>query len=105
MSKIYRVLGKKGRITIPFDIRMRQRFAFNDVVSFEEQDDHTVIIRREKICDHCKTQAGKAIKPAKPLKTVEKETSLLDIINTLDVHENKVLLKYLARQLADVEES
>ena len=103
--KINKILGKRGRITIPYEIRLKMGFKYNDVVSFEEQDNNTVIIRREKICDHCKTQAGKAIKPAKPLKTVEKETSLLDIINTLDVHEKKVLLKYLARQLADVEES
>ncbi len=103
--KIYRILGKMGRITIPFEIRMRQRFAFNDVVSFEEQDDHTVVIRREKVCDHCNTKNGKTSKAIKTVKTVEKETSLLDIINTLDVHEKKALLKYLARQLANVEES
>ena len=65
--KIYRILGKMGRITIPFEIRMRQRFAFNDVVSFEEQDDHTVVIRREKVCDHCNPKNGK---PSKAIKTV-----------------------------------
>ena len=105
MSKIYRVLGKKGRITIPFDIRMRQKFAFNDVVSFEEQDDQTVVIRREKICDHCSSKRGQSPKAPKHVKTVEKETSLLDIINSLSVYEKKMMLKYLARQLADVEES
>ena len=29
-------------------------FAYNDVLSFTEQDDRTVIVRREKICDNCK---------------------------------------------------
>lgn len=92
MNKIYRILGKKGRITIPFEIRMRQRFASNDVVSFEEKDDHTVIIRREKICDHCKTDA------------VEKEASLFDVINSLKPSEQKAVFKYLARKLSDSEE-
>ena len=92
MNKIYRILGKKGRITIPFEIRMRQRFASNDVVSFEEKDDHTVIIRREKICDHCKIDA------------VEKEASLLDVINSLKPSEQKAVFKYLAHKLADSED-
>ena len=105
MSKIYRVLGKMGRITIPFEIRMRQRFAFNDVVSFEEQEDHSVVIRREKICDHCNSKSEKIAKSERKIRTVKKEASILDVVNTLDTQEKKALLKYLARQLADVEES
>ena len=34
MLKIYRVLGKKGRITIPYEIRQRIGFRHNDVLSF-----------------------------------------------------------------------
>lgn len=37
MLKIYRVLGKKGRITIPFVIRQRIGFRYNDVLSFTQQ--------------------------------------------------------------------
>lgn len=33
MLKIYRVLGKKGRITIPYEIRQRIGFRYNDVLS------------------------------------------------------------------------
>ena len=58
MSKIYKILGKRGRITIPFEIRLRKGFAYNDVVSFEEKDDNTVVIKREKICDKCKVSAA-----------------------------------------------
>ena len=54
MLKIYRVLGKKGRITIPFVIRQRIGFRYNDVLSFTQQDDGSVVVRREKICDNCK---------------------------------------------------
>lgn len=53
MFKIYRVLGKKGRITIPYEIRQRIGFRYNDVLSFTQQNDSSVLVRREKICDNC----------------------------------------------------
>lgn len=53
MLKIYRVLGKNGRITIPYEIRQRIGFRYNDVLSFTQQDDGSVVVRREKICDNC----------------------------------------------------
>ena len=53
MLKIYRVLGKKGRITIPYEIRQRIGFRYNDVLSFTQQDDGSVLVKREKICDNC----------------------------------------------------
>lgn len=53
MLKIYRVLGKKGRITIPYEIRQQIGFRYNDVLSFTELDDSSVVVRKEKICDNC----------------------------------------------------
>lgn len=53
MLKIYRVLGKRGRITIPFEIRQRIGLRYNDVLSFTQQDDGSVVVRREKLCDNC----------------------------------------------------
>ncbi len=49
--KILRILGKKGRITIPFEIRKEVGFKYNDVLSFVQADNNTVVIRRERICD------------------------------------------------------
>jgi len=89
--KILRILGKEGRITIPFEIRLRKRFAYNDVISFEEADDNTVVIRREKICTNCRGAE------------VENEASLLDVINSLSVKEQKEVLRYLAKKLTDPE--
>ena len=57
MIKLYRILGKRGRITIPYEMRRRVGFSYNDVLSFTEQDDRTVVVRREKICDNCCTSA------------------------------------------------
>ena len=54
MLMMYRVLGKKGRITIPYEIRQQIGFRYNDVLSFNQQDDGSVLVRREKICDNCK---------------------------------------------------
>ena len=55
--KLYRILGKRGRVTIPFEIRQRVGFGYNDVLSFTEQDDRTVVVRREKVCDDCRKNA------------------------------------------------
>ena len=52
MNKIYRTLGKRGRTTIPYAIRVRLGLRHNDLISFEEDGD-AVIVRREKVCDEC----------------------------------------------------
>ena len=54
MLKMYRVLGERGRITIPYEIRKQIGFKYNDILSFAQQDDCSVLIKREKICDNCK---------------------------------------------------
>ena len=43
-KKIVRVLGKRGRITIPYEIRVRNKIGYNDILSFEEQDKNTIIV-------------------------------------------------------------
>ena len=53
MLRLFRVLGKEGRITIPYEIRQRIGFKYNDVLSFTQQDDGSVVVRREKLCDNC----------------------------------------------------
>lgn len=53
MLRLFRVLGKRGRITIPYEIRQRIGFRYNDVLSFTQQDDGSILVRREKLCDNC----------------------------------------------------
>ena len=53
MLRLFRVLGKRGRITIPYEIRQRIGFRYNDVLSFIQQNDGSVLVRREKLCDNC----------------------------------------------------
>lgn len=77
MGPMYRVLGKRGRITIPFEIRKRVGFAYNDILSFTEQDDRTVVVKREKICDECKAKE----------RAKDDEVSLLEFLNSLTPEE------------------
>ena len=44
MSKMYKILGKRGRITIPYEIRERVGFMSNDVLSFTESEDGKSIV-------------------------------------------------------------
>lgn len=60
---IFRILGKRGRITIPFEIRQALGIAYNDVVSFSV-DGTAVRLKKEKLCDGCRD--GKAEKTKEP---------------------------------------
>ena len=92
MNKIYKVLGKRGRITIPFEIRQRMGFAYNDILSFTEADDkRTVIVKREKICDGCKTAEKKELD----------EVTLLDFLNGLSEQEQRAALIHLSVKWAE----
>lgn len=95
MNKLYRVLGKRGRITIPFEIRQRVGFRYNDVLSFSESPDgQTVTVKREKICDNCKPEA-----------TADNyaEVTLLDFLNSLPEKQQRAALAYLSVKMGDKE--
>ena len=84
MTKLYRVLGKRGRITIPYEIRQRVGFSYNDVLSFTEAPDgRTVTVKREKICDNCSGT-----------KTADKEAemTLEDFLDSLSAEQQRVAL-------------
>lgn len=95
--KINKILGKRGRITIPYEIRLKMGFKYNDVVSFEEQDNNTVIIRREKICDGCKKDAPN------PVEKPTDETTLLDFLDGLSAAEQRAALIHLSVKWAQLQ--
>ncbi len=97
MKKIYKVLGKRGRITIPWEIRMEQGFAYNDVVSFETEGD-TVRVKREKICDGCKNS------PVPQAATTEggRVMSLAELRNSLTRDELRTILISLSLRWAEL---
>ena len=93
MTKLYRVLGKRGRITIPFEIRQRVGFTYNDVLSFTESPDgRTVTVKREKICDNCSGT-----------KTADKdaEMTLEDFLDSLSAEQQRVALVHLSVKWAE----
>ena len=48
--KIFRIIGREGRITIPWAIRQKVGFRPDDVVSFQLVEDDGVLVRRESTC-------------------------------------------------------
>lgn len=77
---------KKGRITIPFEIRQRIGFRYNDVLSFTQQDDGSVVVRKEKICDNCNELAEE----------FEENFTLEDFLDSLSEEEQKDALIHLS---------
>ena len=93
MTKMFRILGKRGRITIPYEIRQRVGFTYNDVLSFAESPDgRTVTVKREKICDNCATT-----------KTADKdaEMTLEDFLDSLSAEQQRVALVHLSVKWAE----
>jgi bifunctional DNA-binding transcriptional regulator/antitoxin component of YhaV-PrlF toxin-antitoxin module len=52
MNKVFRILGKRGRITIPFEMRVQLGIMHNDILSFQA-DGNKVIVTKEKLCINC----------------------------------------------------
>lgn len=94
-NPIYKVLGKRGRITIPFDIRQRMGFACNDILSFTEQDNHTVIVRREKICDGCRKENDIG----------DSGITLLEFLDSLNKNEQRAALIHLSVKWAQAQDT
>ena len=88
MDKIYRTLGKRGRTTIPYAIRVRLGLRHNDLLSFEEDGD-TVIVRREKVCDECDDFLDDIDEIG------EDNDALLDFVDDLSDKERMTLFFYL----------
>lgn len=86
MLKMFRVLGKRGRITIPYEIRQRIGFRYNDVLSFTQQDDGSVLVKREKICDNCIDIAD----------DYEENITLEDFLDSLSEEEQRDALLHLS---------
>lgn len=88
--KTYRILGKRGRITVPYEIRCKVGFKQNDVLSFEESTDgRTVVIKREIICD-CNGEKSKEKKDK------QDEITLYDFLNGLSPEQQRAALIHLS---------
>ena len=92
-KKLLRILGKRGRITIPYEIRQSMGFAYNDVLSFTESGDgRSVIVRREKLCDNCQSKTAQAVSDG--------HTRLLNQLDSLPLELQKAAFVQLSNSLS-----
>lgn len=96
-NTIYRVMGKRGRITIPYEFRQQVGFGYNDILSFTKQDDNTVIVKKERICDYCSGRKANATANHVP----ESGVTLRELLDSLTPDQQKAALVHLADKLAD----
>ena len=95
MKKIFRILGRRGRITIPFEIRQKVGFKQDDVLSFTESEDgRTVIVRRERIFDCQKSGQVNA----------DNEMTLFDFLNSRTPKQQRAALIHLSVKWAEAQE-
>ena len=96
-NTIYRVMGKRGRITIPYEFRQQVGFGYNDILSFTKQDDNTVIVKREKICDNCNHRNVNAAVAEIP----EAGMTLMELLDSLTPAQQKAALVHLSVKWAE----
>ena len=94
MEKMIRVLGKRGRITIPYEIRVETGFQYNDVLSFTVgEDGQSIIIRREKLCDNCSETTQQELP----------EVSLEEFLTDLSAEQKMAAFIFLAKNAMTVQ--
>ena len=96
-NTIYRVMGKRGRITIPYEFRQQVGFGYNDILSFTKQDDNTVIVKREKICDNCKRREA----PPSASSSADAGVTLRELLDSLTPAQQKAALVHLSVKWAE----
>lgn len=89
--KLYRFLGKRGRITIPYEIRKYIGLRHNDILSFTQQNDGSVLMKREKICDDCISIEDECTN----------DVSLEDFLDSLSEEEQRDALVHLSMLWAE----
>ena len=98
MEKTLKILGKRGRITIPFEIRQRLGFKQNDILSFMDNGYDTVTVKREALCTHCADDLFD-----EPLDKPDDEETLLDFLDSLSLSEQRAALIHLSVKWAEAE--
>ena len=98
--KLYRILGRRGRITIPHEICTRVGYTYNDVLSITEAEDgRSIIIKRELLCDDCKGTRNQKNTEAK--ENEKDGITLLEFLNGLTEAEQHAALVHLSVKLAE----
>ena len=83
--KMFRIIGREGRITIPLAIRQKINFQPNDVVSFQLMEDDSVLVRREALRGKEKIPPGSG-----------RDASLIAFLESLDEKQRYSALVHLS---------
>ena len=97
--KLYRFLGKRGRITLPLPLRERLDLRPGDLLSFAETEDGMgIILRQETVCDGCGAEnVDFDLDENNPEAIVEKEdVSLQEYLESLTPQQQRAALVYLS---------
>ena len=78
-----RMLGKRGRTTLPLPIRERLDLRPGDLLTFSVERD-AVVIRRENVCDRC---------------GADRNVDLDEIFDSLNSEQQQALVSRFARKL------
>ncbi len=92
---VFKFLGKEGRTTIPIPIREKLGWERGDLISFTEQEDGSVVLRREYVCDGCEVDI-----PETHDKNIEEEVTLQDCLDSLSEKDQRDVLVYLMTKWA-----
>ena len=58
---VRKFLGKEGRTTIPYPIRMKLGWKKGDIITFSDLPDGSVLVTREFTCDGCEEVPTEAL--------------------------------------------
>ena len=94
--KMYRILGKRGSVNIPYEIRKNAGMGFNDILSFEVKDSQSILVKKEKICDESHMP--------KRTKEQDEEVTLLEFLNSLTEEQQQAALVHLSVKWAEKKE-
>ena len=93
MPYIRKILGKRGRTTIPYEFRQILDMHYNDILTFAMNEDRTcVVITKERVCTDCFKYC-----PA------NKEVSLDDFLSQMNRDEMLKVIAALSKALIDKE--
>ena len=98
MEKTLKILGKRGRITIPYEIRQKLGFRQNDILSFTDNGIDSVTVKREALCTHCAEDLFE-----EPIDKPDDEETLLDFLDSLTLSEQRAALIHLSVKWAQQE--
>lgn len=95
---LLRILGQKGRITIPYELREKLDWQEGDVITFADMPDGSITMTREFLCDYCGDCSDESSKNEPP--QIKKEITLQECLDDLSEKDQRDALVYLMTKWA-----